>query len=160
VLVVAVPAAAWHAWLSANDVPGNDAYRFTDLVHFGYLGDRLGRLGTGLHGLVHYLFSTPRWTIAAPLALALGALLAPRRPALVGFVLGSCVLAFLGYAAIYWISPYDIHYYIDTSAARIVSSIVLLGAVSLPLLVQESLDSEREPEPVAVRTVGAPAPRG
>jgi hypothetical protein len=156
VLVVALPTVSWRLWLAANDVAANDAYRFSDLIHLGYLSDRLGRLGIALHGLVHYVFSTPRWLIAVPLALALGGLLTPRRPGLVGFVLGTCFLAFLGYAAIYWISPYDIHYYVDTSAARVVSSIVLLGAVALPLFLQEVLD---DPERDGAVTAATTAPR-
>jgi len=50
------------------------------------------------------------------------------------------VLIFLGYSAIYWISPLDIHFYIDSSARRVISAVGVLAAVALPLALAETLD--------------------
>ena len=110
-IVVAVGAAPvlahelWQLWLSANHVPGNAGYKLSDVLRFGYLGDRSDRVWPSIRQLVHFLFFTPQWSIVTPLALVAAVAVARRRPRLAGFLVGTTVLATLGYMVIYWIKP-------------------------------------------------------
>lgn len=128
----------WGAWLTANHVPPETDYRLGDLLRPGYLGEHSGRLWTGLDGLAAALLG-PRWLLVVPFALAACVAAVVYRPRLVAFVVVAGTGVFLGYAAIYWISPLDIHFYIDSSARRIVSAVGVLCAGALPLLLMEGL---------------------
>ena len=151
--VIAAPVVAfvaWRSWLLANHVhvPDRD-YRLQDVFHPGYLGDRIGRLGTALRSLPHYLFDPGNLLLAVPLVLALVVVLlvagAARRLAL--FSSGTLVLAFLGYAVIYWIGIPEIHFYLDSSAVRLMTDIGVAAAVLFPLLLAEALAVTRREEP-------------
>jgi hypothetical protein len=142
---VAVAAAAllaflvWKGWLERHGVPGNYAYDFGDLFRPGYLADRFERFEYGSRQLVEELLSPSKWLATVPAALALAAALARRRPALTLLVLGTTVLAFLGYATIYWISSVELHFYVDNNVDRVVApTVVLLGAL-FPVLLEEAL---------------------
>jgi hypothetical protein len=51
------------------------------------------------------------------------------------------VLAFLGYATIYWISSVELHFYVDNNVDRVVApTVVLLGAL-FPVLLEEALST-------------------
>jgi hypothetical protein len=144
--LLAAPVAAvvpWRIWMHAHHIHPNSAFPYSKLLDAGYLGGRLGRLGTALADLPGYLLGLDRWLLAVPAALLLALLVVRRRPALTVLVLGTALLAFLGNAAIYWISPLDIHFYIDTSAARVVSSTTLFCAAVAPLLLSEALGDDR-----------------
>jgi hypothetical protein len=129
----------WRIWMHVHDIHANSAFPYSKLLDPGYLGGRIGRLGTALADLPGYLLGVDRWLLAVPTALLLALCVARRRPGLTVLVLGSAILAFLGNAAIYWISPLDIHFYITTSAARVVSSTTLFCAAVAPLLLSEAL---------------------
>jgi hypothetical protein len=129
----------WRIWMHVHDIHSNSAFPYSKLLDPGYLGGRIGRLGTALADLPGYLLGVDRWLLAVPTALLLALCVARRRPGLTVLVLGSAILAFLGNAAIYWISPLDIHFYINTSAARVVSSTTLFCAAVAPLLLSEAL---------------------
>jgi hypothetical protein len=132
----------WRLWMHVHHIHTNSAFPYSKLLHPGYLGGRLDRLGTALVDLPGYLLSVNRWLLAVPAALLLALCLSRRRPALTVLVVGSAVLAFLGNLAIYWISPLDIHFYITTSAARVVSSTALFCAAVTPLLLNEALGDD------------------
>jgi hypothetical protein len=134
-LVAVIP---WRVWLHTHHIHPNSAFPYSKLLDPGYLADRIGRLGTALADLPAYLLSVDRWLLAVPTAVVLALLLVRRRPALTVLVLGTALLAFLGNAAIYWISPLDVHFYIDTSAARVVSSTTVFCAAVAPLLLSEA----------------------
>lgn len=141
----------WGLWLSANHIPSETDYKLSTIFDTGYLGDHGGRLWTGMDGLAAALLG-PRWLLVVPLALAACALAAARRPRLVVATVVAGILIFLGYSAIYWISPLDIHFYVDSSARRVISAVGVLAAVALPLALAESLD------PAALRAwLSAPA---
>lgn len=140
--LVAVPVFVdlpWRHWLSVHHISSNSAFPYSKLLDPGYLSGRAGRLGTALVDLPGYLFSLDRWLLAVPVALLLAALLVRRRSDLALLVFGTAVLAFLGNAAIYWISPLPLDWYIQTSAPRVVSSTVLFCAAVAPLLLSEAL---------------------
>lgn len=146
----------WGLWLSSHHIPAEADYRLSDIFDIGYLGDRTSRLWTGMDGLAAALLG-PRWLLVVPLALAACALAAARRPRLVAVAVVASVLVFLGYSAIYWVSPLDIHFYVDSSARRIVSAVGLIGAVALPLLLGETLAGAGRPEPLAAWPASGPA---
>src|SRR5437762_6219697 len=53
-VLIAVPIVAvipWRIWMHANDVHSNRAFPYSKLLHPGYLGGRIGRLGTALADL-------------------------------------------------------------------------------------------------------------
>jgi hypothetical protein len=156
----------WRLWMRAHHVPNNSAFPYSKLLDPGFLAGRIDRLGTALDEVPGYLLSLDAWLLAVPVALGLAVLLVRRRPALSILVLGTVVLAFLGNVAIYWISPLPIHWYIDTSAARVVSSSALFCATLAPLLLSEALGGEplpalplSGPEPAAAVAVAAPRAR-
>jgi len=135
--------AAWKLWLAASNVQIADAdYRFRDAFDPAYLGDRAGRLWTAFRSLPGYALDPGALLLAIPLALAVATLLVvartDRRPA--AFCLGTVVLAYLGYLAIYWIGRPEIHFYLDSSAARIVTPLGVLAAALFPLLLAQALE--------------------
>lgn len=139
VVAPALALAPWRIWMHAHHVVSNSAFPFSKLLDPSYLGDRVARLDTALSSLPGYFLSVDRWLAAVPLALALAALVVRRRRELAVLVLGTPVLAFFGLAALYWISPLPIDWYISTSAARVTASTAVFCAALLPLLLHEAL---------------------
>jgi hypothetical protein len=138
--------ASWRIWLSANHVAVNDRdFRLQDVFHFGRLGDRADRLRIALGTLPRDLFDPENLLLAAPLALGLIAILlvARREQRLAVFSLGTLVLAFFGYAVIYWIGIPEIHFYLDSSGIRLMTDVGLTAAVLFPLLLTEVLAAAR-----------------
>jgi hypothetical protein len=137
VLAPLVSFLAWKAWLWRHGVPGNYAYDFGDLLRPGYLAGRAERLEYGAGELLEELFSTSKWLLVVPASLVLAAILVRVRPALTTLAVGTTVLAFLGYAAIYWISSVDLHFYVDNNVERVVAPTVLFLAALFPLMLDE-----------------------
>lgn len=150
----AVTRLAWWIWLVANDVPRGDDYRLSDALHPGYLADHADRLGPGIDGLLAALLGPGRFLVTVPIGLAAAALCIRLCPRVVAFLVGTGLLVLAGYAVIYWISPMEIHLYIDTSARRIVTPVGILFAGVLPLLLAERLAGGPSTAPSA-----SPAPR-
>jgi hypothetical protein len=143
VALAAMPVAAlvpWRLWLSANDVPENSAYRLGDLVRPGYLLDRSERLWTALRELPPYLLDLDRGLLTVPAVLVVAAVLATRRPALSAYAIGTIALGLLGFATVYWASTNPLGWYIDTTADRVLTSLLLFAAVLLPLQVSEAVE--------------------
>jgi len=135
---------AWRGWLATHDLPGWEDYRPTDLLRPGYLADRLDRLGTAVVDLPAYVLEPDRWLLAVPLALAAAVLAARRAPGLTALVLSFVAVGFVGIATIYWISPLPLAWYIDTSAERVVGSLVFFCASVFPLLLAAALGPEKD----------------
>ena len=145
--IAAAPVAvslAWRGWLAAQGLPGWEDYRPTDLLHPGYLADRLDRLGTALSDLPAYLLEPDRWLLTVPLALAAAVLAARRAPGLTTLVLAVVTVGFFSMATIYWISPLPLAWYIDNSAERVVGSLVFFCASVFPLLLTAVADPEKD----------------
>jgi len=131
----------WKAWLERHGVPGNYAYDFGDLLRPGYQAGRFERFEYGAGQLLEQLLSPSKWLLTVPATLVLAAMLARRRPGLTALVFGTTVLAFLGYATIYWISSVELHFYVDNNVERVVApTAVFLGAL-FPLLLEEALST-------------------
>ena len=82
--------------------------------------------------------------MTAPLALVLAGALARVRPGLSALVLATPALAFLGYAAVYWISSVELHFYVDNNVERVVAPIVLFLGALFPLLFAEAFERSQE----------------
>jgi len=135
---------AWKGWLSQHGVPPNYAYSFDDLLRPGYLAGRVDRFEYGAIELLKQLFSPSKWLLTAPLALVLAGALARVRPGLSALVLATPALAFLGYAAVYWISSVELHFYVDNNVERVVAPIVLFLGALFPLLFAEAFERSQE----------------
>lgn len=133
----------WRLWMNANGVPDTSAFRLGDLARPEFLLDRTDRLGTALHELPPLLLAFDRWLLAVPLFLVAAAAVAGRRPALSAYAVGTLVLGVLAFATVYWASTYPLRWYIDTTADRILPSLVVFGAALFPLLVSEALEPRR-----------------
>jgi hypothetical protein len=129
--------------MSANGIPDTSAFRLKDLARPEFLFDRTDRLGTALRELPPFLLAFDRWLLTVPLVLVAAAALVGRRPALSVYAVGTLVLGVLGFATVYWASTYPLQWYIDTSADRILPSLVVFGAAVFPLLVSEALETGR-----------------
>ncbi len=136
---------AWKVWLHTHHVVTTGAYSFSKLIHPGFLWHRIGRFDAAVSALPGYLLDPGRWFVTVPVALALALLLAWRRGALTLLVLGTAVTAFFGLAAVYWVSAYPVHWYLATSASRVVSSTAIFCGALLPLLLAEALAAEEQP---------------
>jgi hypothetical protein len=149
--LAAVPLLAilpWKIWLGANGEPTSSPYyRFSDLLHPGYLAGRAHRLGTAVYDLPQYLLAPHRWLLTVPLAVAAAVLVARRRPGLALLPVGFVVLALLGTATIYWISSIPVDWYIATSAERVVLSMVVVAGALFPLLLAEAPLARRAAAP-------------
>jgi hypothetical protein len=137
VVLAAVPAAVlvpWKVWLARHDAPlSSGDYDFGRVLDPLYLADRVDRLGFALREMAAIAFSVELWLLVLPLAVAAALLAAPRRPALAALTLGWPAAGFLGLACIYWISPLPVDWYVDTSARRILLSVIVISASLLPL---------------------------
>lgn len=141
-VLAAIPPAAmlpWKLWSSVHHVPPNDYYRFSDLLHPDYLGDRAGRLWHTLHELPQYYTSFDRWLLTLPIAALLLALVARRRPGLALFVAATVLIGFLGNVVVYWISPSPLDWYISTSADRTATGPLIFVAALTPLLAYQAI---------------------
>jgi hypothetical protein len=79
------------------------------------------------------------WLVLVPIVLA-GALAAARSsPRLAVLEVGLLLGGFVTIVIVYWVSPYDLEYAINTSASRVVSPIAVACALLLPLLVTVAL---------------------
>ena len=143
-LLALVPPAAmlpWKLWSSVHHVPPNDYYRFSNLLHPDYLGDRTARLWHTLHELPQYYLAWDRWLLTLPIAVVLLAVVARRRPAVALFVAVTVAVGFVGNVVVYWISPSPLDWYISTSADRTATGPLVFLAALTPLLAYQAIRS-------------------
>jgi hypothetical protein len=124
----------WLIWLHAHRQPlQSDVYSWGDLLRPDYLADRLGRLTYASGRMADSVFGS-HWLFVAPAALLALLMMARLRPWLAAALLGWFVIGFVGLASVYWISPLDAHYYVETSAARVVATLPLVAGTITPFL--------------------------
>ncbi len=142
-LATAIP---WQLWLHANGVDtSNGEIPYAKVVDPSYLAGRLGRIPTGAASLVWHAVEPSAWLVVVP-AAAVAFVLAVRggeRRAAVFTAALSC-LVILSVVWAYWVGRPSLHYYLDHSARRVVTTpVVLLGAF-LPVLCAAAGRSSRE----------------
>ncbi|HEX2377225.1 MAG TPA: glycosyltransferase family 39 protein [Gaiellales bacterium] len=126
----------WQLWLHANGVDtSNGEIPYAKVVDPSYLAGRLGRIPTGAGSLVWHAVEPSAWLVIVP-AAAVAVVLAvrggDRRTPVFVSALACLVVASVVWA--YWVGRPSLHYYLDHSARRVVTTpVVLLGAF-LPVL--------------------------
>ncbi len=166
-LLAAAPALAllpWKLWLARHDAPLSSAdYDVGRVVDPAYLAERLDRLWFALGEMSAIALSVDLWLLTLPLSVLAALLAAPLRPALALLTLGWPAAAFLGLASVYWISPLPVDWYVDTSAERILLSVIVISASLLPLSLAEiaaanaRLPQHQEQEPGGADFEGGPS---
>jgi uncharacterized membrane protein YhaH (DUF805 family) len=132
-IATAVP---WQLWLHSNGVDtSNGEIPYAKVVDPGYLAGRLGRIPTGAGSLVWHALQPGAWLVivpAAAVAVVLAARGGERRTAV--FVAAVACLVLVSVVWAYWVGRPSLHYYLQHSARRVVTTpVVLLGAF-LPVL--------------------------
>ena len=136
----------WRIWLAAHAQPVQaDVYSWGSLAHPVFLAQRFDRLTYATAKMVDLLADSGRWSAVLPLTLAALVVLAPRLRVLSAALAAWVVVAFFGLATVYWIGAPDVHWYVSTSAYRVVANLPVVAGAVLPLLLAIAL--EREPRP-------------
>jgi hypothetical protein len=145
----------WRAWLALPEQPLTASnYSWLDLLHPVYAADRIDRLGYASRSMVELLADPSRWSPVLALALAVLVVLAPTLRELSIALCTWVVVAFVGLASVYWISWTDVHWYVTTSAYRVLESLPIVVGAMLPLLFGIAIGRENAPLQPA-RTRGA-----
>ena len=131
---VVVVQVVWRIWLSHHAVPRNPFYDLSDVFRPVYLLDRTHRLRYGLEELLGQLTTPSRWLLIVPATLVLALLAGRRLPSVSVFVIVVVVLDVLGFAAVYWLSGVDLHFYVDNTVVRLPAFIAMFCGVVFPLL--------------------------
>ena len=124
----------WRIWLNRHSVPQNPFYDLADIFDLAYLLSRVDRLQYALGELVGQLVIPSRWLLIVPATVVLALLAARRAPALSVFVLTVILLDLIGFAAVYWISEVDLHFYVDNTVDRLPAVFVVFCGSLFPLL--------------------------
>jgi hypothetical protein len=130
--------AIWKLWLTRHSVPPNPFYDLGDLLRPHYVFGRLDRLDYGLTQILHEVARTSRWLLIVPCTLALALALVRRLPSVTIFVCTVVVLDLIGFATVYWISPVDLHFYVDNTVVRLPAFIAFFCGAVFPLLLAEA----------------------
>ncbi len=134
----------WRLWLGNHGLPVSaTTYHATDLLRPHFLADRWWRFTYAFHWMFHSVFRTGQWLVILPLALISIVLVSRRLPVIAAAVTAWIVLGFLGLTAIYWIGTLEVHFYVQTSADRVVSTIVIVAGTLTPLLLGFALAGRR-----------------
>jgi hypothetical protein len=141
VMLVAASAAAfatlapWRAWTSIHGVSseavGADAF---DPAH---LWEQRDRLGPAAHAVAHQMLQPRGWFLAVPLLVVTSIALAIRERRVAWLAPPAMIAAgFACFVWIYWAGSVELTFWLDTSAYRVVDSVVLAAAVGFPLVAE------------------------
>ena len=152
---IVVVTGIWRIWLNRHSVPRNPFYDLGDILHPGYLWSRNDRLGYALGELLEQLVTPSRWLLLVPATLLLALLAGRQAPTISVFVATVVVLDVLGFAAVYWLSQVDLHFYVDNTVDRLPAFIAVFCGAVFPLLLsvtapaRTALDQGNRPVPGA-----------
>jgi hypothetical protein len=136
-LGVAAALIPWRLFVAEHGLHSND-FDLSRLLDPGYLAAHAGRAGPAAHALLNEV-SGRGWGYALLLvALGLAAGLAVRARALVAFTATWLALSFGGLVVVYWVSHTDLTWQLQTSADRVVASLVAGGIVLAATLAGEA----------------------
>jgi hypothetical protein len=134
----------WKLWLDTHHQPVSaTAYHWGDLLHPVYLAGRLHRLTYAVGRMGDFLADPTYWSPILPLVVATLILFAPALRELSAALAIWILLAFFGLASVYWTSELDLHWYVATSASRVVSNLPIVAGAVLPLLLAVALERDR-----------------
>lgn len=131
--VVAVDA-PWRIWLWSHHVKIAE-YSLSNLFSPSYLSKASGRVEPSARELISQLFHVSSWSyLTALVVVGLAGGAAVRQGRLTAFTAGWLSLSFGGLVLIYWISINPLSDHLHFSSNRTIDSLVLGGALLLPLL--------------------------
>ena len=124
----------WRIWVQAHHLPTRD-YALSNLLNPSYLWHHRSRVWPSAHELWAQIWQFGSWSFVVPLVL-LGLAAAPlmRRTRVAAFGAAWLVLSFAGLLAIYWISRNPLASHLFNSSDRTIDSIVIGGALLVPVL--------------------------
>ena len=130
--------APWRAYITAHDL-GSPAYDLSSTFDLSLAGERLRRVPEAVLGVLEQAVRPGEvglLVLVGATCVALALVVGARRLAL--FAFGFAVLSLGGLAWIYAISPMDVSSFVDSSAHRVVLSVVVGVAALAALLAEES----------------------
>jgi hypothetical protein len=129
---VALLVLPWRIWIAVHHVPADPDTPLGKALDLPYLVRRLDRLGPSFSALHHHLADQGLWSFVLPIGagVALACILwrTARRQAV--FYLVSGTLICLVFVWVYWLSPLDLTYYLNTSSYRVIDVIVFIAAAA------------------------------
>jgi hypothetical protein len=130
----------WRIWISHHGIRSSTP--IGKGLNPSYLVDRFDRVWPSIRTIVEKSFAGD-WLALLPLALAVGLLVLAWRRSWSGPLFAGGVLAvvFLSLLWAYWVQRPGLHYLLSTSGSRTVTTLVVVGAVFLPILGAELLRS-------------------
>ncbi|HUP32690.1 MAG TPA: hypothetical protein VM184_06610 [Gaiellaceae bacterium] len=123
----------WLLWLSAHDVPSR--LRYSDIFDAEFLSDRSGRIEPSASYLLDEMLDPGKWLVILPLAIVLSLAGALRTRRLVW--LAPTVAIAGGFAllvGVYWVGQFELEAWLGTSARRVVDTVMVFAAISIPVL--------------------------
>lgn len=136
----------WRHWLTAHHQPTTAGdYRWSNLFDTHFLAGRGHRLAYATGQLSHLVFDRSIWLFVMPLAIAACVLALRMAPTVALVTLVWLGVSFTGLLATYWIGFPEIHWYIETSAPRVIATLPLVAGTVLPLMLGLALGQVRGP---------------
>jgi hypothetical protein len=144
-LVVALLVAApWFIWSRIHDLP--HAYSLGKALDPAYLAARAERVSPSAHELGRHLTSVREWLLVVPAFVAAGAIAtAVERRWLNLTPVFALVIGYAFLIWIYWSGQIPLGFWLQTSAYRVVDSLIVTAGVFLPLVLERlaSLSEQR-----------------
>jgi hypothetical protein len=123
----------WRLFMSLHHLSAG-GMQLSGVVHPGRLTAHAARVGPSANALLGQI-GIARWGLLVPLiAIALVAAYVTGRKLLAWFAIAWLLLSFVGMVVVYWTSSLPLHWYLGTSAYRIVATLVVGAAALTPLL--------------------------
>lgn len=140
----------WRLWVATHDVRGGDIDA-ADALDPGLLSDRADRVPPALDGILDELVDVDRWGLlaAATLALTAGALSRAATRAIGVYYGASIVLVGGSLTLAYWISNWEIHEHLASSADRVVQPMGFLGFAAVLHLAAQLYEADEGAAPDA-----------
>jgi hypothetical protein len=130
-LLVVVGVLPWRLWLAVNHLHGD--IPVSKGISPGFLADHVSRVRPSLEALYTQLSAGGFPALLVPLGLAIVLVRLRGRDAspAAGFYLATGLAYFGSLVWAYWISPLDLAFHLQTSANRVVLSVMFVGAAAL-----------------------------
>lgn len=132
----------WVGWLAAHDVPSR--LRYSDAVDPRYLSERAGRVGQSASYLLDEMLEPRKWLVILPLALALSAAAAVRTRQVAWLAPAAAIAGgFALLVGVYWAGQFELEAWLGTSGRRVVDTVMVFAATSIPVLAEALVRSQR-----------------
>jgi hypothetical protein len=137
-------AAPWFIWSRVHGLP--HAYSLGKALDPTYLAARAERVGPSAHEIGRQLIDVREWLLVVPAFVAAAALATAVERRWLNltpvFALG---LGYVFWIWIYWSGSLPLSFWLQTSAYRVVDSLILTAGVFLPLLLERVASSSEQP---------------